>query len=104
MKEETILVYTDAPAAYDYPALTEEIDANAGITYRGKSVRLVRIEKNRSLCQINRYYSGMHFAYGVGSEDVHYAMQANSLTLNEPHMQYELTQLFSPCREESEGE
>lgn len=55
------LVYTNAPAAYDY-WYTTQINACAGIDTAGKVWRCVRMAEDRVEAQSDRYRSGWHSA------------------------------------------
>ena len=65
---EGLLVFTTAPAAYDYGCNTE-ISANCG-TYDGKPVRMIQCyDKYRRDYQAGRYQSGMYFTRMIGQTD-----------------------------------
>lgn len=53
--------FTDAPEAYDGFG-TQTIDVGYGKTFRG-AIRKVEIHPEHLEWQVNRYQSGMHFAY-----------------------------------------
>lgn len=57
---ETTIIYTSAPAAYDYTGVTREVDANAGLSRGQKVFRKVEIDTRGVDSQIQRYGSGLY--------------------------------------------
>jgi len=58
----TVVLYTDAPVAYDGMG-TSTLDADTGqTTKRGAAVRIVQVAREHLEWQVSRYRSGMHYA------------------------------------------
>lgn len=58
---EFVTVYTTAPQAYDYDYV-EVLNPEYGTTYRGETIREVRMPVERREYQTGRYRSGWHIA------------------------------------------
>jgi len=82
---ETVRVFTDALADYDYPGMTKEIDPNAGIHSLSngttRPMRLVEIKESPHVGQIMRYGSGLRIGYVSGDPQLHQQIKYGYIVL-----------------------